>query len=108
MDMLASSHIDQRSRIVALAHAELEARRIAISRELATIPPPVPACDVDFNRLLEDRGRVADDLLALDRLLASGAGEYEIAAFCGSSEFLSDALKRELASLLPGSVRSPR
>lgn len=79
---------DRRSRIAARASRVLDARRVAISRELAAIPPPVPACDVDFNRLLEDRGRVVDDLQRLRRLLACGADADAILDFCRDSAFL--------------------
>lgn len=96
---------DDRLRIASLVQAELEARRIAISRELATIPPPVPACDVDFNRLLEDRGRIADDLQQLKRMLASDEADETILAFCRASTFLSDAVKTEAEALLRSFVR---
>lgn len=100
MDMPVALDADLRARIAALVQADLEARRIAISRELATIPPPVPACDVDFNRLLEDRGRVADDLQQLHRLLRSGASVATIGTFCRQSTSVGDAVKREIERLL--------
>lgn len=93
---------DSRARIGALVQSELDARRIAISRELATIPPPVPACDVDFNRLLEDRGRIADDLQRLNRMLVTGESDEAILRLCRESTFLSDTVKREIESLLRG------
>jgi len=98
---------DNRLHIASLVQAELEARRIAISRELATIPPPVPACDVDFNRLLEDRGRIADDSQCLNRMLASGESDEAILSFCRDSLFLSDAVKREITTLLAPSAQEP-
>ncbi len=79
---------DRRSLIAAQALARLDALRIAISRELATIPPPVPACDVDFNRLLDDRARIADELQQLRRLIEQDADEAAILLFCRKSAFL--------------------
>jgi len=104
MTMASISDFDSglRARIGAVVQRELDACRIAISRELATIPPPVPACDVDFNRLLEDRGRIADDLQRLNRMLVTGESDEAIWCLCRESTFLSDAVKREIESLLRG------
>lgn len=86
--MTEIAKVDRRSLIAAQALARLDALRIAISRELATIPPPVPACDVDFNRLLDDRARIADELQQLRRLIAQDADEAAILLFCRESAFL--------------------
>jgi hypothetical protein len=48
--------------------ALLEARRDRICAELAAYPRPVPACDVHYNRLLEERTAVCGDLDRLDSL----------------------------------------
>jgi hypothetical protein len=85
-------------------HAELNASREAISRELCTIPPPVPACDVHFNRLLEDRARVVDELQTLVRLRASGAGRDALLAFCRASGTLDARGKPQIEALLLGVV----
>jgi len=65
----------------AMVRGQLEFAREAISRELCTIPPPVPNCDVHFNRLLEDRSRVVDELRRLARLVAADASLAELAEF---------------------------
>jgi hypothetical protein len=88
--MGALSRIEPRFRIAAHARERLDAMRVAITRELAAFPPPVPACDVDFNRLLEDRARIADELQRLARLLEQGADEPALRAFCRSSAFLGE------------------
>jgi hypothetical protein len=100
MASLSEPVCDLRTRAAALVQTALQARRIAISRELAAIPPPVPACDVDFNRLLEDRGRVADELQRLNRLLAGGASNEAMLDFCRDSTFLTGAVMQEIESLL--------
>lgn len=46
--------------------ALLEARRDRICAELGDYPRPVPACDVHYNRLLEERSAVCRDLERLD------------------------------------------
>lgn len=82
--------------------AELNALREAISRELCTIPPPVPACDVNFNRLLEDRARIIDELQTLARLRASQPGRDQLAAFCRASGALDASGKSRIEALLLG------
>ena len=105
MDMSSPPDQANRQRIALLVQAELESRRIAISRELATIPPPVPACDVDFNRLLEDRGRIADELQQLSRLLNGDGGVETIREFCRESACLSDGLKQQIELLCAEATR---
>ncbi|MGH8636215.1 MAG: hypothetical protein ACREUX_07525 [Burkholderiales bacterium] len=84
--------------------AELNALREAISRELCTIPPPVPACDVNFNRLLEDRARVTDELQTLARLRTSQAGRDQLVAFCRASSALDARGKAQIEAILLGAV----
>lgn len=73
--------------------AQLEAMREAIGRELAEIPPPVPACDVHFNRLLEDRGRVVDTLQRLRKLRNERASSSTLASFLVSARALAAATR---------------
>ena len=65
--------------------AQLEARRQAISRELGDIPLPAPACDVHFNRLLEERGLVVDTLQALRKLRRESASPARVTAFLAAA-----------------------
>ena len=69
--------------------AQLEARRQAISRELADLPLPAPACDVHFNRLLEERGLVVDTLQALRKLRRESASAAELEAFLAAANELA-------------------
>jgi hypothetical protein len=45
-------------------HLENEKRRIM--EEIVNYPPPIPACDVQFNFLLEERARIAQELNRLE------------------------------------------
>jgi hypothetical protein len=82
--------------------AALDAARTAISRELCDIPPPVPACDVNFNRLLEDRSRLADALQSLARLRAGGADRAALLAFCRTAGGLNADVRERMEALLGG------
>ena len=91
---------------VELVRAELESKREAHSRELCSIPPPVPACDVNFNRLLEDRASIVDELQRLRR--AAGAEEVSAQSlkdFCRTSAYLCQETQDRLESLLAASSR---
>jgi hypothetical protein len=86
--------------------AALDAVRQSISRELATIPPPVPACDVNFNRLLDDRAKVVDELQALARLRADGPDRERILAFCRTANGLDAQSELAVETILgaPGAI----
>jgi hypothetical protein len=78
--------------------ALLEARRDRICGELGEHPRPVAACDVHFNRLLEDRTGVCRALDALEGL--RGAPPARIEDYLRSCAWLDEEEKRRLLSLL--------
>jgi hypothetical protein len=43
----------------------LEAMRLRLQRAITSYPTPIPACDADFNHLLEQRALVCDELSRL-------------------------------------------
>ena len=51
---------------------ELEKERLAIQAEISAYPMPIPACDVCFNDLLEQRARICAELARVDEALKSG------------------------------------
>jgi hypothetical protein len=50
--------------------ASLAARRERLAQEIARHPRPITACDVHFNRLLEERARIAEALGRFDEFVA--------------------------------------
>lgn len=70
--------------------ADLDEQRLTISRDLRSIPPPVPACDVDFNGLLERRAAIIDEMQKLKRMLANEADAAGILDFCRGSFVLTE------------------
>src|SRR3954453_23433464 len=42
--------------------ADLENRRAAIHAEITAYPTPIPACDADFNYLLEERAKILHEM----------------------------------------------
>ena len=51
--------------------AELAQRRRALAEENGRHPRPITACDVHFNRLLEERAALAAELDQVEALIAS-------------------------------------
>jgi hypothetical protein len=47
---------------------QLEAEKWRVMEEIANYPPPIPACDVQFNFLLEERARITRELNRLQAL----------------------------------------
>lgn len=48
-------------------------RRQAIAEEIARHPRPITACDVHFNRLLEERSGLSQELDRFDAFIAASA-----------------------------------
>ena len=46
----------------------LKERRKEITREIRSFPAPIPACDVHYNSLLEERRRITREFQKLDKL----------------------------------------
>jgi hypothetical protein len=54
----------------AAIRADLASRRRALAEEIARHPRPITACDVHFNRLLEERASLSAELDRFDEFLA--------------------------------------
>lgn len=78
----------------------LEDKRAAINRELCTFPTPIPGCDVSFNRLLEDRARVVDELQRLDRLGSQRVDPRILAAFVSTATALDAEFKSNISAAI--------
>ena len=84
--------------------AHLEARRDRVCAELGAHPRPVAACDVHFNRLLEERTAVCRELDSLQALRGAPGG---IEGFVRSSAVLDEEARRRFIELLaPASVET--
>jgi hypothetical protein len=57
----------------AAIRAELASRRRALAEEIGRHPRPITACDVHFNRMLEERAALSSELDHLDALIESSA-----------------------------------
>ena len=57
----------------AAIRAQLASRRRALAEEIARHPRPITACDVHFNRLLEERAALSSELDRFDALIEGSA-----------------------------------
>ena len=55
----------------------LEQERVRVQEEIASYPPPITACDAQFNHLLEQRTRVARELTRMANLAQTPSSEAE-------------------------------
>lgn len=81
----------------------LERRRDEILERIGSYPTPIPACDVDFNRLLEERARVFEELDRLKTLRLSDKSPYDdsvIGEFVASCASLTEDDRHALRALL--------
>jgi hypothetical protein len=80
----------------------LENRRDRISEEIKSYPTPIPACDVQFNYLLEQRAGVAQELnrlAAVHKEHMPGRDENEaIDEFIEKSDFIDEDAKVRIRS----------
>ncbi|MDQ5846079.1 MAG: hypothetical protein M3539_12390, partial [Acidobacteriota bacterium] len=51
----------------------LENERHRVNEEIRNYPTPIPACDAQFNYLLEERAKIAEEM---DRLKALSKGSF--------------------------------
>jgi hypothetical protein len=71
--------------------AALEAARVRVTAAIGAHPRPVAGCDVEFNRLLEDRTRLVQELARLDAL-----DRFELERFVSESPDIDAATRRRL------------
>jgi hypothetical protein len=57
------------------ARATLQAARAALNRKIGSYPSPIPACDAQFNGLLDQRRRLSQAIRDIDAALHDGASE---------------------------------
>ena len=80
--------------------ADLENRRAAIHAEITAYPTPIPACDADFNHLLEERAKILDEMdiasTASRKREDSGQAAVAIEQFIARSKHISEKTRHNL------------
>jgi hypothetical protein len=89
----------------------LENARRSVLAEIRNYPPPIAACDQQFNYLLEQRDRIAGELSRLASIRRSNsATESDVGALIGfinASDCIAHELKADLLQLLDERLGEP-
>lgn len=94
--------------ILAELRNELNAARLNIHKAIGVYPSPIPACDAQFNFLLEKRRRLSRALSRVDALLApDGAEDFPAAQVQAAMDALSD-VDETLAARLKNAIKTRR
>lgn len=88
----------------AAINRHLRRHRDRIYREIKAYPLPIPACDLQYNYLLEQRARVDRELTRLDDAIIERTGCADTAPrieqFIQSSSFIDPDTARRIRALL--------
>ena len=78
----------------------LETCKARIAGQINAYPPPIPACDTQFNTLLEQRGKLTEELNRLEVAHRESRGgsdtNHALADFIVTSEFIEEAAGRKI------------
>jgi hypothetical protein len=93
----------------AMIHQHLQEESRRVHGEIRNYPAPIPACDAQFNYLLEEREALSSELLRVRELMNkdtdSKDAQSSIHAFLDFSNYLGDSAKREIRSLVDNGIR---
>ncbi len=78
----------------------LEAKKTGIIEEIRAYPSPIPACDAQFNYLLEQRTKLSHELDRLHRIdkgvLSAESGMKRLREFIESSDCIHSDMKHQM------------
>ena len=101
-DNLHLSHHGPRSadRLIAQIKERLRDEEALRYEEISNYPPPIPACDVHFNTLLEERDAIRRKISQVDALLQAEDVSQAIHDFVNPSKHLGVEAEERLKRLL--------
>src|SRR5689334_17723311 len=72
---------------------QLEKEKARVYAEIRCYPPPIPACDVQFNYLLEERAKLSQELgqveaISMQQLMPEAYGRW-LDDFIGASAYIN-------------------
>ena len=86
----------------------LIAERDRVNEQIGSYPPPIPACDAQFNYLLDERTRISNELKFVDTMMArclSGSVDIEeIEQLIASSARIDNKMIAKLRSVFSPNV----
>ena len=72
--------------------SQLEKKKREINEEILNYPPPIPACDAQFNHLLDERARITQELNRLRDVLGQDTSTEALITFIGACPYVDDTL----------------
>jgi len=85
-------------------HQQLEGEMRRVREEIRTYPAPIPACDAQYNFLLEEREALTSELYRLRELMTGGDSSQDpsssVDEFLNVTTHLDDAAKREIRAVV--------
>ena len=106
----ASDETDGEARVALMESARnrirehLENERHRVNEEIRHYPPPIPACDAQFNYLLEERVKIHQELDRLNALAREGLTASDrrtlIDEFIAGSNYVNAELEQSIRSSL--------
>jgi len=93
----------------AMIHQHLQEEIRRVHDEIRNYPVPIPACDAQFNYLLEEREELSSELARVREFMNKDAdGEdarNSIDAFLNFSNYLGDSAKKDIRALVDNDIR---
>lgn len=74
----------------------LEEKKAEIEAEIIHYPPPIPACDQQFNYLLEQRALIAEELRRFKQLSSQFSDPQTFHEFLSGSHFINEKEAQKL------------
>jgi hypothetical protein len=89
-------------------HLETEMHRVR--DEIRNYPAPIPACDAQYNYLLEEREGLSSELARVRKFMNEDSenAQNSVDAFLSVSSFLGDSAKGEIRALIESDNRHGR
>jgi hypothetical protein len=93
----------------AMIHENLEKEMHRVRDEIRNYPAPIPACDAQYNFLLEEREALSLELARARELMNVDSGSEEsrrfVDAFVSVSAYLGDTEKMDIRALIKQDYR---
>jgi hypothetical protein len=93
----------------AMIHQHLQEESRRVHSKIRNYPAPIPACDAQFNHLLEEREALSSELVRVRELMQKDTNSKDarssIDAFLDFSNYLGDSAKSEIRALVDNEIR---
>lgn len=78
----------------------LQAQKDQIVDEIQNYPPPIPACDAQFNYLIEQRGKISVELNRVDAAFRQAPSLQTLQEIIQTSAFLDETVLNQIDAVL--------